>query len=89
MLLEMESKRMSVQYDQPAKQEVWQMLRALNDAWTKGKPKDVNNYCHKHMVAITATDRERLEGKEACFKSWNDFAKAAKIHYWKELEPRI
>ena len=80
---------MNVNFDDPAKQEVWNALRALNDAWTKGNPNDLKNYFHKDMVAITATDRERLEGKEACFTSWNNFTKAAKIHHWNELEPRI
>ena len=80
---------MSVNFDDPIKQEVWNSLRALNDAWTKGNLNDLKNYFHKNMVAITATDRERLEGKEACFTSWNNFAKAAKIHHWNELEPRI
>ena len=80
---------MNVNFDDPVKQEVWNALRVLNDAWTKGNPNDLKNYFHKDMVAITATDRERLEGKEACFTSWNNFTKAAKIHHWNELEPRI
>lgn len=80
---------MNVNFDDPVKHEVWQALRALNDAWTKGNPGDLKNYFHKDMVAITATDRERLEGREACFTSWNNFAHAAKIYHWHELEPRI
>jgi len=80
---------MSVYSDDQVKQEVWQTLRALNDAWTKGKPDGLKKYFHKDMVAITATERERLEGREACFASWNNFVKAAKIHYWKELDPKI
>lgn len=80
---------MSVDFADPVKQEVWNTVRALNDAWTKGKPEDLNNYFHERMVAITATDRERLEGRQACFTSWNNFTKAANIHHWKELEPRI
>ena len=80
---------MSVHFDDPIKKEVWRTLRALNDAWTKGNPDDLKNYFHSDMVAITATGRERLEGREACFSSWNNFAKAANIHDWKELEPRI
>ncbi len=80
---------MSIHFEDPVKLEVWQTLRALNDAWTKGKPDDLKNYFHRDMVAITATERERLEGRESCFTSWNNFAKAAKIHDWKELEPRI
>lgn len=80
---------MSTHFDDPVKQEVWKTLRALNDAWTKGKQGDLSNYFHKGMVAITAMDRERLEGREACLASWSNFSKAAKIHYWRELEPRI
>jgi hypothetical protein len=80
---------MSVNFDDPVKNEVWQALRALNDAWTKGNPCDLKKHFHTDTVAITATDRERLEGREACFNSWNNFTKAAKIHHWKELEPRI
>lgn len=67
---------MSVNFDDPVKHEVWQSLRALNNAWTKGNPGDLKNHFHKDMVAITATDRERLEGREACITSWNNFAKA-------------
>lgn len=80
---------MSILFDDPTKQEVWNSLRALNDAWTTGNPEDLNDYFHQSMVAITATDREILEGREACFGSWNNFAKSAKIHHWKELEPKI
>jgi ketosteroid isomerase-like protein len=80
---------MTVRFDDPAKQEVWQTLRALNDAWTKGDPGELVNYFHEDMVAITATDRERLEGRDACLASWSNFVKAARIHFWKEIEPRI
>lgn len=66
---------MSIRFDDPVKQEVWRTLRALNDAWTKGNPNDLKNYFHKDMVAITATDRERLEGRDACCKAWNNFVK--------------
>lgn len=79
---------MSIYFNDPVKQEVWKTLRALNDAWTKGNPEGLNNYFHRNMVAITATERERLEGKEACFASWNNFTQAAHIHHWKELDPR-
>lgn len=80
---------MSARFEDPVKQEVWQTLRALNDAWTKGNPSDLKNYFHKNMVAITAMDRERREGRDACFAGWNSFAKAARIHFWKELDPKI
>jgi ketosteroid isomerase-like protein len=37
----------------------WETLRRLNDAWTKGDGKDLKNFFHKDMVAITPTDRNR------------------------------
>jgi len=75
--------------DDPVKQEVWETLRELNDAWVRGRPEELKAYLHEDMVAITATDRDRLEGREACAEAWSVYAKKARIHHWKELEPRI
>ena len=80
---------MSIKFDDPIKDEVWMTLRSLNDAWTKGNPDDLKEHFHKDMVAITGTDRERIEGREACVTSWSDFANNAQIHYWKEIDPKI
>ena len=72
------------------KDEVWQTIQALNRAWTvKGNVDELKNYFHKDMVAITATDRGRLEGRESCIAAWKAFVEAAKIHYWKEIDPKI
>lgn len=72
------------------KDEVWQTIQALNRTWTvKGNVDELKNYFHKDMVAITATDRERLEGRESCIAAWKKFVEATKIHYWKEIDPKI
>lgn len=71
------------------KKEVWKTLRDLNDTWTKGNPEDLANYFHADMVAITPTDRKRREGRAACVADWVEFTKAAKIHRWKETDPKI
>lgn len=73
----------------PVKQEVWGTVRAMNDTWTKGNPDDLVEFFHRDMVAITATDRKRLDGGAACIAAWKGFANAARIHYWKELDPVI
>ena len=80
---------MSMKFDDPIKDEVWAILRSLNDTWTKENPDDLKKYFHRDMVAITGTDRERIEGGEACVASWSAFSKAAKIHHWKETDPKI
>ena len=46
------------------KEEVWQAVKSLNHAWAcEGNPAELENYFHHDMVAVTATDRLRLEGK--------------------------
>lgn len=72
------------------KEEVWQTVQALNRAWTKDKnPDELKKYFHKNMVAITASNRNRLEGRDACVAGWNAFSNAAKIHHWKEIDPKV
>ena len=72
-----------------AQREVWKTLRNLNDCWTKADGKDLVQYFHEQMVAITPTDRLRREGRDACVAGWMAFAQCAKIHHWREIDPRI
>lgn len=76
-------------FDDPIRQAIWSTLRALNDAWTQGHPDDLARYFHPEMIAVTATDRHRLDGATACLRSWKGFAQAARIHYWREIDPVI
>ncbi len=76
-------------FDDPVQQEIWDTLRALNDAWTRGNPDDLTQYFHADMVAVTATERHRIEGRDACVASWKNFATAARIHRWREIDPVI
>lgn len=72
------------------KKDVWETIQALNRLWTiENRADDLANYFHANMVAISATDRLRHEGGAACVAAWKGFTQAAKIHYWKEIDPRI
>jgi hypothetical protein len=72
------------------KREVWAAVQAMNRLWTvENRPDELVNYFHERMVAITPTDRLRLEGGSACVAGWKGFTEAATIHHWKELDPRI
>ncbi len=73
----------------PIKQEIWATVRAMNDAWTKGNPDDLAKFFHHDMVAITPTDRKRLDGEAACIAGWKGFCNAARIHRWEEIDPVI
>ncbi|MEW6114068.1 MAG: nuclear transport factor 2 family protein [Thermodesulfobacteriota bacterium] len=80
---------MDLVFDDPVRNEVWEVLRSLNYCWTKGDPAKLSDFFHKDMVAITATDRDRLEGRESCVASWVDFVRKTKIHRWIEFDPQI
>ncbi|OGW41145.1 MAG: hypothetical protein A2010_18005 [Nitrospirae bacterium GWD2_57_9] len=80
---------MVVNFNDPVKQEIWTTVRAMNDAWTKGNPDDLSEFFHRDMVAITATDRKRLDGGAECIAAWKAFSKAARIHRWEEVDPVI
>lgn len=77
--------------DRPkVEEEVWQFIQALNRLWTvENKPDELANYFHQNMVAVSPTGRLRIEGREACVAAWKAFTEAARIHYWRETDPKI
>ena len=76
-------------FEEPAQREIWAVVRALNEAWTRGDPAALTDYFHPGMVAITPMDRLRREGAAACIAGWQGFAKAARIDRWEESDPLI
>ena len=64
-------------------------VKALNAAWTAGAVERLREYFHPDMVAVTATDRDILYGREACFASWATFTRHATIHHWAEIDPKV
>ncbi len=78
-------------FSDPVREEIWQVLLRLNDCWTTpdGNPEQLYEFFHKNMVAITPSDRKRIEGQGACVAGWVAFARSAKIHRWEEQDPRI
>lgn len=75
-----------------AESEVWNTIKEMNKCWTCGDPSELeklSDYFHGEMVAITATDRYRLEDKEACVNGWKGFSENTKIHFWKVKDPKI
>ena len=76
----------------PSELAIWRTIQAMNHCWTCGDAFQLarlKEYFHDSMVAITPTDRLRIEGKKACFEAWAAFCRIAKIMSWKEIDPKI
>ena len=73
----------------PTELAVWQMVTAMNRAWTTGHAEQLANYFHERIVAITPTDRHRIEGREACIAAWAAFVEDAKVLDWQEHDPKV
>jgi uncharacterized protein (TIGR02246 family) len=69
---------------------IWRTVQALNHAWAlDGDADRLADYFHEDMVAITPSDRQRLEGREACMASWKKFVESAKVTRWEERDPQV
>jgi hypothetical protein len=71
---------------------IWRTVQAINRCWTCGDLSELPKlkaFFHDTMVAITPTDRLRLEGQKACFDGWAGFCRRAKITCWRETDPKI
>lgn len=70
--------------------DVWRSIQGMNRAWTVERdPARLREFFHRDMIAVTATDRHRIEGREACVASWARFAEAAHVTRWVELDPKV
>jgi ketosteroid isomerase-like protein len=75
---------------QGAAREVWATVQTLNRLWTvDGRPEQLAEYFAPEMVAITPTDQQRREGREACVAGWAEFVHATTIHRWVESNPLV
>lgn len=71
-------------------EQIWKMIQEMNRKWTtENNADELKNYFHKDMVAITPTDQKRIEGGENCAAGWKGFSENAKIHSFKESEPKV
>lgn len=69
--------------------EVWRTVEAMNLAWTSGRVDDLAAFFHPEIAAVTPTDRDRLDGRDACVAAWRRFTEAATIRAWRAKEPRV
>ncbi len=70
--------------------QVWQTVQAMNRSWIEGGSMEtLGEFFHPDMVAFTASDRLRLDGREACLASWRSFTQRMSVLLWHEDDPRV
>jgi hypothetical protein len=74
---------------EPQKKEVWETIRAINDAWLRGRPGDATQYLAEDMVIVQPGFEGRTEGRAACLESFVSFSNNATVHDYKEGTPSV
>jgi hypothetical protein len=70
-------------------QEIWKIVKDINQAWAKNRTADLTNFFHQDMVIVSPDFQKLGDGRENCIKSYEDFCSQATVHSYEELEPVI
>lgn len=80
---------MTYSFNTPAHEEIWQIVKEINDSWVLGRPENLDNYFHKEIVFVAPGFSQRIEGRTACVDSFRDFCANAKVRSFKPADPAI
>lgn len=80
---------MTSTFESRTREEIWQILKEINDAWVNDRTDELNRFFHKDMVIASPDFRKLGEGRVACVKSYKDFCNQASIHDFHEEDAAI
>ncbi len=60
-----------------AQQDMWKTLQEINMAWAQGRLDDLRQYFHKDMVIVAPGFQQRVNGQDACIKTFEEFVNQA------------
>jgi len=69
--------------------EVWQILKEINDCWVQGRPEDLEGHLHPDVVFVAPGFEQRLEGRAACVDSFREFCSTAIVHDYRTATPAV
>jgi len=75
--------------DLKSQKEVKQVLRKINQAWTKGTIDDLAKWFHDDIVIAAPDGRVMGRGSKACIKSYKDFCENAQVSDFIEADSDI
>jgi hypothetical protein len=65
------------------------LIRRINNAWLTRHTDELAECLHPAMVIAAPGLQGRVEGREACIKSYDDFMGAAVVDEYRESEPTV
>ena len=69
--------------------EVKGVLKAVNGAWSSGKPEDLKDYFHDDIVIVSPELKILGAGKENCIQSYIDFLDRSRVIEYTDTDPEI
>ena len=80
---------MTYSLSSPAQEEIWQVVKEINDSWVLGRPANLEKYFHKEVVFVAPGFSQRIEGRAACIESFRDFCTNATVREFKPVDPSV
>lgn len=71
------------------KEQIYQVIKKINQSWLEGHPENLNQYFHDNMMIVSQEFKVMGSGKEICVKSYVDFISQAVIKDYQESDPEI
>jgi ketosteroid isomerase-like protein len=69
--------------------EVYDVVRQINAAWTSGRVERLGNHFHENIVIVHPDCQGRTTGKAACVKSYEEFISRAIVREYNEGAPTV
>lgn len=68
---------------------LWNRVRAINEAWRQDQWKALEDALHPDVVFLPPALRQRVQGREACIRTYQDFVQQARVASFDERAPTV
>lgn len=68
---------------------LWNRVRAINEAWRQSEWQALEEALHPDVVFVPPALRQRVRGRKACIRTYQDFVQQATVSSFTEREPTV
>ncbi len=70
-------------------QELWDVVKRINNCWYQGQPSDIEDYFHRDVVFNSPDFKQQISGKVNCINTYIEFMSSSKVLLYNEKKPVI